>query len=98
MGGRDRRQGRFAGGGQRVPNRVRELPKAAPAVHADETPARSADAINAGQVLPCYQGSIVRGGYHGYSHLTAFSRAKYRKRRKVGSATEVAERLLYCLH
>ena len=28
----------------------------------------------------------------------AFSRAKYRKRRKVGSAAEVAERLLRCLY
>jgi len=76
------------------PDRVRELLKAAPAVHADETPARaagggryvhlactaylthmhtgdrSADAIDAGQVLPGYQGIIVRDGYHGYSHLT----------------------------
>jgi transposase len=75
--------------------RVRELLKAAPAVHADETPARaaggtryvhlactryltclhtgdrSADAIDAGQVLPGYQGIIVRDGYAGYSHLTS---------------------------
>ena len=65
-------------------NRVRELLKTAPAVHADETPARaaggtryvqlactayltcmhtgdrSADAINAGGVLPGYRGVIVR--------------------------------------
>ena len=74
--------------------RVRELLKAAPAVHADETPARaaggtryvhlactryltcmhtgdrSADAIDAGGVLPGYQGVIVRDGYAGYGHLT----------------------------
>jgi transposase len=74
--------------------RVRELLKTAPAVHADETPARaaggtryvhlactryltcmhtgdrSADAIDAGGVLPGYQGVIVRGGYAGYGHLT----------------------------
>jgi transposase len=75
--------------------RVRELLKAAPAVHADETPARaaggtryvhlactryltcmhtgdrSAGAIDAGGVLPGYQGVIVRDGYAGYSHLTS---------------------------
>ena len=74
--------------------RVRELLRAAPAVHADETPARaagglryvhlactayltlmhtgdrSADAIDAGGVLPGYAGVIVRDGYSGYSHLT----------------------------
>ena len=74
--------------------RVRELLAAAPAVHADETPARaaagtryvhlactaylthmhtgdrSAEAINAGQVLPGYGGVIVRDGYAGYGHLT----------------------------
>ena len=74
--------------------RVRELLKTAPAVHADETPARaaggtryvhlactryltcmhtgdrSADAIDAGGVLPGYQGVIVRDGYAGYGHLT----------------------------
>ena len=74
--------------------RVRELLKAAPAVHADETPARaaagtryvhlactaylthmhtgdrSADAIDAGGVLPGYTGIIVRDGYAGYGHLT----------------------------
>ncbi len=73
-------------------DRVRELLKAAPAVHADETPARaaggtryvrlactrylacmhtgdrSAEAIDAGQVLPGYQGVIVRAGY---GHLTS---------------------------
>jgi transposase len=77
------------------PDRVRELLKAAPAVHADETPARaaggtryvhlactryltcmhtgdrSAEAIDAGQVLPGYQGVIVRDGYAGYGHLTS---------------------------
>ncbi len=76
-------------------DRVRELLKAAPAVHADETPARaaggtryvhlactryltcmhtgdrSAEAIDAGQVLPGYQGVIVRDGYAGYGHLTS---------------------------
>jgi transposase len=31
---------------------------------------RSADAIDAGQVLPGYQGVIVRDGYAGYGHLT----------------------------
>ena len=75
-------------------DRVRELLKTAPAVHADETPARaaggtryvhlactryltcmhtgdrSADAIDAGQVLPGYSGVIVRDGYAGYGHLT----------------------------
>ncbi len=75
-------------------DRVRDLLKTAPAVHADETPARaaggtryvhlactryltcmhtgdrSADAIDAGQVLPGYQGVIVRDGYAGYGHLT----------------------------
>ena len=74
---------------------VRELLKTAPAVHADETPARaaggtrylhlactryltcmhtgdrSADAIDSGQVLPGYQGIIVRDGYAGYGHLTS---------------------------
>ena len=77
------------------PDRVRELLKAAPAVHADETPARaargtryvhlactryltcmhtgdrSAEAIDAGGVLPGYAGVIVRDGYAGYGHLTS---------------------------
>ena len=76
-------------------DRVRELLKTAPAVHADETPARaaggtryvhlactryltclhtgdrSAEAIDAGRVLPGYQGVIVRDGYAGYGHLTS---------------------------
>jgi transposase len=76
-------------------DRVRELLKTAPAVHADETPARaaggtryvhlactrylthmhtgdrSAEAIDAGQVLPGYQGVIVRDGYAAYGHLTS---------------------------
>ena len=75
--------------------RVRELLKTAPALHADETPARaaggtryvhlactryltcmhtgdrSADAIDAGQILPGYEGVIVRDGYAGYGHLTS---------------------------
>jgi transposase len=75
-------------------DRVRELLRAAPAVHADETPARaagglryvhlactayltlmhtgdrSAEAIDAGGVLPGYAGIIVRDGYAGYAHLT----------------------------
>ena len=75
-------------------DRVRKLLKSAPAVHADETPARaaagtryvplactaylthmhtgdrSAEAIDAGGVLPSYEGVIVRG-YAGYSHLTS---------------------------
>jgi len=75
-------------------DRVRELLRSAPAVHADETPARtagglrylhlactdyltlmhtgdrSADAIDAGGVLPGYTGIIVRDGYSGYAHLT----------------------------
>ena len=75
--------------------RARELLKTAPAVHADETPARaaagtryvhlactrylthmhtgdrSADAIDDGQVLPGYDGVIVRDGYAGYGHLTS---------------------------
>jgi transposase len=74
--------------------RVRELLRAAPAIHADETPARaaggaryvhvactayltcmhtggrSAEAIDAGQVLSGYTGVIVRDGYAGYGHLT----------------------------
>jgi transposase len=74
--------------------RVRELLKTAPAIHADETPARaaggtryvhlactrylthmhtgdrSAEAIDAGGVLPSYTGVIVRDGYAGYGHLT----------------------------
>jgi transposase len=74
--------------------RVRELLKTAPAVHADQTPARaaagtrhvhlactaylthlhtgdrSAEAIDAGGVLPGYTGIIVRDGYAGYEHLT----------------------------
>jgi transposase len=74
--------------------RVRELLRSAPAVHADETPARaagglryvhlactsyltlmhtgdrSAEAIDAGGVLPGYTGVIVRDGYGGYAHLT----------------------------
>jgi transposase len=74
--------------------KVRELLKTAPAVHADETPARaagatgyvhaactaylthlhtgdrSAEAIDAGGVLPGYTGIIVRDGYAGYGHLT----------------------------
>jgi transposase len=33
--------------------------------------ARSAEAIDAGQVLPGYQGVIVRDGYAGYGHLTS---------------------------
>src|SRR4249919_4115648 len=69
--------------------------KTAPAVHADETPARAAggtryvhlactryltcmhtgdrssEAIDAGQVLPGYEGVIVRDGYAGYGHLTS---------------------------
>ena len=76
-------------------DRVRDLLKAAPAVHADETPARAAggtryvhlactryltcmhtgdrssEAIDAGQVLPGYEGVIVRDGYAGYGHLTS---------------------------
>jgi transposase len=74
---------------------VRALLKTAPAVHADETPARtaggtrylhlactrylthlhtgdrSAEAIDAGGVLPGYEGVIVRDGYAGYGHLTS---------------------------
>jgi transposase len=73
---------------------VRDLLRSAPALHADESPARaagtlrylhvactryltlmhtgdrSADAIDAGQVLPGYTGIIVRDGYGGYSHLS----------------------------
>jgi transposase len=74
--------------------RIRALLKTAPAVHADETPARaaggmcyvhlactryltclhtgdrSAAAIDAGGVLPGYDGVIVRDGYIGYEHFT----------------------------
>jgi transposase len=74
--------------------RVRDLLKDAPALFADETPARaagglryvhlactayltlmhtgdrSADAIDAGGVLPGYAGVLVRDGYNGYTHLT----------------------------
>jgi transposase len=73
---------------------VRDLLKDAPALFADETPARaagglryvhlactayltlmhtgdrSADAIDAGGVLPGYAGVLVRDGYNGYTHLT----------------------------
>jgi len=76
-------------------DRVRELLKTAPAVHADETPARAAggtrylhlactryltcmhtgdrssEAIDAGGVLPGYEGVIVRDGYAGYGHLAS---------------------------
>ncbi len=74
---------------------VRDLLRRAPAVHADETPARAAgglryvhlactsyltlmhtgdrtaDTIDAGGVLPGYQGILVRDGYPGYDHLTS---------------------------
>jgi transposase len=74
---------------------IRALLRTAPAVHADETPARaaggmryvhlactryltclhtgdrSAAAIDAGGVLPGYDGVIVRDGYIGYEHLTS---------------------------
>jgi len=74
---------------------IQALLKTAPALHADETPARaaggtrylhlactrylthlhtgdrSADAIDAGQVLPGYDGVLVRDGYAGYAHLTS---------------------------
>lgn len=74
--------------------RVRELLTTAPAVHADETPARaagglvyvhlactryltlmhtgdrSAATIDAGGVLPGYDGVLARDGYQGYRHLT----------------------------
>ena len=82
-------RGRAAGlvEGSGFMDRIRELLRTAPAVHADETPARaaggtryvhlactaylthmhtgdrSADAIDAGGVLPGYQGVIVRDGY-----------------------------------
>ena len=73
---------------------VRGLLRQAPALHADETPARAAgglryvhlactgyltlmhtgdrtaDGIDAGGVLPGYQGVLVRDGYAGYEHLT----------------------------
>jgi transposase len=76
------------------PAAVRDLLRAAPALHADETPARaagglrhvhlaatayltlmhtgdrSAEAIDAGGVLPGYTGILVRDGYSGYAHLT----------------------------
>ena len=75
------------------PAAVRDLLRAAPALFADETPARaagtlryvhlactryltlmhtgdrSAGAIDAGQVLPGYDGILVRDGYSGYAHL-----------------------------
>jgi transposase len=78
---------------------VRELLRAAPAVHADETPARAAgglryvhlactryltlmhtgdrtaEAIDAGGVLPGYDGILVRDGYNGYAHLTSAAHA-----------------------
>jgi transposase len=89
-------RGRAAGlvEGSGFMDRIRELLRTAPAVHADETPARaaggtryvhlactaylthmhtgdrSADAIDAGGVLPGYQGVIVRDGYAAYGHLT----------------------------
>jgi transposase len=90
-------RGRAAGlvGASGFMDRVRELLKTAPAVHADETPARAAggtryvhlactryltclhtgdrssEAIDAGGVLPGYDGVIVRDGYAGYRHLTS---------------------------
>jgi transposase len=78
---------------------VRDLLKAAPALHADETPARAAgglryvhlactsyltlmhtgdrsgEAIDAGGVLPGYDGILVRDGYNGYAHLTEAAHA-----------------------
>jgi len=82
-------------GASEFPGEVRRLLASAPALHADETPARaagrlsyvhlactgfltlmhtgdrSADAIDAGGVLPGYAGIIVRDGYKGYAHLTS---------------------------
>jgi transposase len=79
--------------------RVRDLLREAPALHADETPARaagalryvhlactayltlmhtgdrSAQAIDAGGVLPGYNGILVRDGYGGYTHLTGAEHA-----------------------
>jgi transposase len=81
------------------PDAVRGLLRSAPALHADETPARaagglrylhvactryltwmhtgdrSADAIDAGQVLRGYTGVLVRDGYSGYAHLTTAAHA-----------------------
>jgi transposase len=81
-------------GASGFPDAVRDLLRAAPALHADETPARaagglsyvhlactsflawmhtgdrSAAAIDAGGVLPGYDGILVRDGYNGYAHLT----------------------------
>jgi transposase len=78
---------------------VRDLLTQAPALHADETPARaagglryvhlactayltlmhtgdrSAEAIDAGGVLPGYGGILVRDGYSGYAHLTGAAHA-----------------------
>jgi transposase len=81
-------------GASGFPGRVRDLLRDAPALFADETPARAAgglryvhlactayltlmhtgdrsgEAIDAGGVLPGYDGILVRDGYHGYAHLT----------------------------
>ncbi len=95
-------------------DRVRELLRAAPAVHADETPARaaggtryvhlactayltcmhtgdrSAEAIDAGAVLPGYEGVIVRDGYAGYGHLTSQLAALLIEARDAASSARLA--------
>jgi transposase len=82
-------------GASGFPESVRDLLASAPALHADETPARaagslsyvhlactsfltwmhtgdrSAATIDAGGVLPGYDGILVRDGYNGYAHLTS---------------------------
>jgi len=81
------------------PGRVLDLLRQAPALHADETPARAAgglryvhlactryltlmhtgdrtaEAIDAGGVLPGYTGVLVRDGYQGYYHLAEAAHA-----------------------
>ena len=47
----------------------------APVPHAMHAGGRSAEAIDAGRVLPGYSGVIVRDGYAGYGHLTNALRA-----------------------
>jgi transposase len=59
-------------GGGRHPVRapgLHRLPRTAYLTHM-HTGDRSGDAIDAGGILPGYQGIIVRDGYAGYSHLT----------------------------
>jgi Transposase IS66 family/Family of unknown function (DUF6444) len=68
--------GRPAAQVERLPARVEELERQArkdssTSSRAPSSDSRSAEAIDAGGVLPGYQGVIVRDGYAGYGHLTS---------------------------